>query len=169
MPIDEWSLDFIQPQSVCVRNEGNCIKSKFPVAPYSKKVQIELGNEDLVANVRPTNIYDNSSQLILLNSEDPMIDISSKVPQPGGYVFAVHFYQPNHPEFNLDVVVHNGRMYEGKLPVHYCPSNSGCRAIVKLPNGDNTFSLTENFVLTLKVSTYLYFNKPTNSVFSEML
>lgn len=54
-------------------------------------------------------------------------------------------------EFDMEVLVHNGQFYEAKLPVQHCPSNSGCRSIVKQANGDSYFQLTENFIFTLKV------------------
>lgn len=55
------------------------------------------------------------------------------------------------PEFDMEVLVHNGQFYEAKLPVQHCPSNSGCRSIVKQADGDSYFQLTENFIFTLKV------------------
>jgi laminin, alpha 3/5 len=46
-------------------------------------------------------------------------------------------------------------MYEVKLPVTHCPSNSGCRAVIKhAPDGNHEFQLTQNFHLTLRVSAF---------------
>lgn len=56
-------------------------------------------------------------------------------------------------EFNLDVILQNGEFYEAKLPVTHCPSKSGCRALVTEVNGNTRFSLTENFMITLKEGT----------------
>jgi hypothetical protein len=53
----------------------------------------------------------------------------------------------------------NGQFYEATLPVHYCPSRSGCRAIITQSDGNTKFVLTENFMLTLKVC---YFNSVTS-------
>lgn len=50
----------------------------------------------------------------------------------------------------MDVLIQNGQFYEAKLPVKNCPSSFGCRSIVKQEDGNTRFSLTENFVLTLK-------------------
>lgn len=47
--------------------------------------------------------------------------------------------------------MHNGQFYEAKLPIRHCPSNSGCRSVVKQTNGNIAFTLTENFMLTIKV------------------
>jgi len=54
-------------------------------------------------------------------------------------------------DFDMEVLVHNGQFYEAQLPVPHCPSNSGCRSIVKQADGNSYFQLTENFVFTLKV------------------
>lgn len=53
-------------------------------------------------------------------------------------------------EFDMNVLIQNGQFYEAKLPVRHCPSNSGCRSIISQEDGNTRFSLTENFVLTLK-------------------
>lgn len=59
----------------------------------------------------------------------------------------------------MNVLIHNGQSYEGKLPVQHCPSNSGCRAIIQQKDNNNkVFSLTENVLITLKVSVYKHAN-----------
>lgn len=55
-------------------------------------------------------------------------------------------------EFDLDVILQNGQFYEAKMPLTHCPATSGCRALVRQTDGNSIFQLTENFVLTLKVS-----------------
>lgn len=51
----------------------------------------------------------------------------------------------------MNALIHNGQTYEAILPVKHCPSNSGCRSVVKQANGNTQFQLTDNFLLTLKV------------------
>lgn len=51
----------------------------------------------------------------------------------------------------MNALIHNGQTYEAVLPVKHCPSNSGCRSVVKQANGNINFQLTENFLLSLKV------------------
>lgn len=53
--------------------------------------------------------------------------------------------------FDVDVIIQNGQFYEAKVPVSHCPSESGCRSLVEEADGNNKFSLTENFMITLKV------------------
>lgn len=54
-------------------------------------------------------------------------------------------------EFELKVILHNGQAYEAVLPVEHCPKQSGCRSLIRQADGNNKFSLTENFLLSLQV------------------
>ncbi|XP_011495348.1 PREDICTED: laminin subunit alpha [Ceratosolen solmsi marchali] len=147
IPADDWSVDYLNPKSVCVRKDGKCIQGMFPEAPDAKKIELEQNNQILSTVVTPVGVYDNSSKFIYLNS---MIDVPAKVPHPGDYILVVQYYQPDYPEFNLDVLVQNGKFYEAKVPMAHCPSNSCCRNVVRQLDGNARFQLTENFVITLK-------------------
>lgn len=150
IPFDQWSLDYIKPKSVCVRKNGKCVEGIFPVAADSKHIEFEVDNEELEVGSKPTGIYDNTTKLIYLNNNNTMIDVKAKVPLPGQYVFVVQYFQPNYPEFELEVLVQNGKFYEAKIPLPHCPSNSGCRSIVHQTDGETKFDLIENFVITFK-------------------
>lgn len=84
-------------------------------------------------------------------AEDGMFDLKAKVPNPGLYTVIVHYYQPDFPEFEAELLIQNGQMYEAKVPLSHCPSTSGCRAVVAQINGDNKFQLIENFIAAFKV------------------
>jgi laminin alpha 3/5 len=132
---EDWSVDYLNPKSVCVRKDGKCIQGMFPEAPDAKKIELEQNNQILDAASTPEGVYDNSSKFIYLNSQDVIVDIPAKVPHPGDYVFVVQYYQPDYPEFSLDVLVQNGKFYEAKVPMAHCPSNSGCRSLVRQLDG----------------------------------
>lgn len=150
IPYHQWSLDYVKPKSICVRKNGKCVQGLFPGAADAKKLEFESFNGIPEAENRPPGIYDNNTKLIYLGNGD-MVDIHAKVSQPGDYVFVIQYYQPDYPQFELDVLVQNGKFYEAKVPVPHCPSNSGCRSIVRQIDGnDIRFQLIENFVLTLK-------------------
>uniref|UniRef100_A0A8C3JMH8 Laminin subunit alpha 3 n=1 Tax=Calidris pygmaea TaxID=425635 RepID=A0A8C3JMH8_9CHAR len=51
------------------------------------------------------------------------ITLSGRVPRLGRYVFVVHFYQPAHPVFTVQVHVDAGRSFNAS----FCPHTSGCR------------------------------------------
>lgn len=52
-----------------------------------------------------------------------------------------------------------GKKYEASIPVEHCPSNSGCRAIVKQADGNTIFNITDNFTIEFTVknnTSYVY-------------
>ena len=136
VPAQEWSVDFLNPKSMCVRKNGECVQGVFPEAPDAKKIELEQNNQIIDVATTPGGIFDNSSKFIYLNEKDSMIDIPAKVPHPGDYVFVVQYYQPDYPEFDLEVLVQNGKFYEAKVPMAHCPSNSGCRSLVRQLDGN---------------------------------
>ncbi|EFN79905.1 laminin subunit alpha [Harpegnathos saltator] len=149
IPYNQWSLDYVKPKSICVRKNGKCVQGLFPDAD-AKKIEFETAGV-LEAEYRPPDIYDNTTKLIYLGGNSNSVDIRAKVPQPGDYVFVMQYYQPDHPQFKLEMLVQNGKFYEAEIPVPHCPSNSGCRSIVRqMDGGGITFQLIENVVLTLK-------------------
>lgn len=81
-------------------------------------------------------------------------EIGSKVPSPGRYHIIAKFFQPNHPQFNLNYRINTDKsIYDGKLPVRNCPSNSGCRELIKQDSGYIWFDIEEGITITLTVSS----------------
>lgn len=150
IPYNQWSLDYVKPKSICVRKNGKCVQGLFPGAADAKKIEFETSSGVLESQHLPPGIYDDATKLIYLLTDDNMVDIHAKVPQSGNYIFVIQYYQPDHPQFELDVLVQNGRFYEAKVPIAHCPSNSGCRSIVRQVDGNPIFELLENFVFTVK-------------------
>lgn len=97
LPLDKWSLDYINPNPSCVMKDGKCIQSLYPTPPDTKKVEFKNGNEARLAMTKPKDIFDNTTSLVILDHEDSIVDLAGKVPGPGAYVFIVHFYQPDFP------------------------------------------------------------------------
>ena len=152
IPYNQWSLDYVKPKSICVRKDGKCVRGQFPQAADAKKIEFETSNTIPESDIKPFGIYDNSTRLIYLDDRNTMVDIHAKVLQPGDYTFVVQYYQPNYPEYELDVLLQNGKFYEAKMSVPHCPSNSGCRSVVKQEDGNIRFQLIENFMITFKES-----------------
>ncbi|CAL7933589.1 unnamed protein product [Xylocopa violacea] len=150
IPYHQWSLDYVKPKSICVRKDGKCVKGQFPGAADAKKIEFETSSTISEAENKPFGIYDNNTKLIYLDGRNTTVDIHAKVAQPGDYTFVVQYYQPDYPGYELDVLVQNGKFYEAKMSVPHCPSNSGCRSIVKQVDGNARFQLIENFMITFK-------------------
>ncbi|KAI5729364.1 hypothetical protein M8J76_001799 [Diaphorina citri] len=149
IPEAKWSMDHIQPKTECVRKDGQCVQATFPTSPETKKIEAESGLGPLATQL-PGSLADNKTGLVYLDHKDAMVDIAGTVNNPGAYVFVMHFYQPDFPEFDMDVLIQNGQFYEAQLPVKHCPARSGCRAVVQQTNGNRMFTLEKNFVATFK-------------------
>lgn len=150
IPYKEWSLDYIKPKSACVRKNGKCVQGSFPGAADAKKIEFETEQNP---GSTPSGIFDKNSKLIYLYGDNAMADIHAKVPYPGHYIFVVQYYQPDYPEFELGVLVQNGRYYEANVPVSHCPSSSGCRSIIRQNDGETRFLLEENVSINFNEGT----------------
>lgn len=150
IPARQWHTDYVRPSFACIRQDGKCLEGRFQVIPGSIKVEAEADNEDQKAQELPGELFDDSIVLVYLDHKDAMVDIRGRVPVAGDYVFVVHYFQTKHPEFDLDVLIQNGQFYEGTLPVPFCPSVSGCRAVIRAKDGSTHFKILENFMVTLR-------------------
>lgn len=150
IPLSLWSLDYVTPSQVCVMRDGECVKGSFRTVPDSKKIEFETDHENMVSDNLSDVVFDNNTKLINLNHDLSTIEIRSKVPTPGRYVILVKFYQPYHPKFNIDYRIQvDQQTLEGKFPVRHCPSNIGCREVVKGEGEYIWFDIEDSFGLTL--------------------
>lgn len=153
IPYNEWSVDYIQPKPVCIQKNGDCVKSTYHNPEESKKIRFDKNyvdkNDTQSGRSGPVIKTVHGVNYVYLNQTNNVIDIRSKVANPGFYTFVIHFYQPDSPEYDLDILIQNGFMYDAKLSAYHCPKIYGCRAVVTQKDGTNKFSLTENFMLTV--------------------
>lgn len=134
---------------------GQCVQTSFLHAPNSKKTEIETDREDRVTKVNPTDLHNNSTKLVYLDNNDSTVEIRSKVPEAGIYHIVIQYFQPNHHQFSIDYSVNNGRVTtSGKLPLRNCPSNVGCRVLVRPTDNLLWFDIEESATITFTVSSY---------------
>lgn len=112
VPLENWSLDYINPNPSCIKKDGKCIQSYYPSPPDTKRVEFKTDNEARLATVTPKNIFNNATALIIIDEENSVVNLTGKVPEPGAYVIIVHFYQPDFPG-NLHKNNHRNKMYFG--------------------------------------------------------
>uniref|UniRef100_A0A8C3NNQ5 Laminin subunit alpha 5 n=1 Tax=Cyanoderma ruficeps TaxID=181631 RepID=A0A8C3NNQ5_9PASS len=57
---------------------------------------------------------------------------NSRIQTLGRYAFILHFYQPNHPTFPVEVLINGGRIWQGESQTNanFCPHGYGCRSLV---------------------------------------
>uniref|UniRef100_A0A8C9SXP0 Laminin subunit alpha-5 n=1 Tax=Scleropages formosus TaxID=113540 RepID=A0A8C9SXP0_SCLFO len=61
--------------------------------------------------------------------EDAMV-FSARVHTLGRYVFILHYHQPLHPTFVLQVFLNGGRVWQGYANATFCPHGYGCRSLI---------------------------------------
>ncbi|XP_050097931.1 laminin subunit alpha isoform X1 [Anopheles aquasalis] len=150
IPFEDWATDYIRPKSVCVMQNGNCVKTSYTTAPDSKKIEFETGNEHRIASDLPNDQLDNSTKLILLDKQYPDITINASLMHPNRYVIIIKYFQPDHPlytvQYRVATLMQN---YDGRLEVRHCPANSGCQEVLKQDNGNVEFDLQDNIEVTI--------------------
>lgn len=97
VPLEEWSLDYINPRPVCIRKDGKCVPSSYRNPPETKKIQFEQDVEGELGKNRPPVKVSNETSYVWLNPAENSVDLKGKVPYPGYYTFVVHYYQPDYP------------------------------------------------------------------------
>ncbi|PKU36259.1 laminin subunit alpha-5 [Limosa lapponica baueri] len=55
---------------------------------------------------------------------------NSRIQTLGRYAFILHYYQPNHPAFPVEVLINGGRIWQGQTTATFCPHGYGCRSLV---------------------------------------
>uniref|UniRef100_A0A663ED62 Laminin subunit alpha 3 n=1 Tax=Aquila chrysaetos chrysaetos TaxID=223781 RepID=A0A663ED62_AQUCH len=101
---EEFSPEYVDPKVQCI-------------AAYRSTPQL--------INARIFHETNTLSELFLFLQNK--ITLSSRVPRLGRYVFVVHFYQPTHPVFPVQVRVDAGHVWSGSFNASFCPHTSGCR------------------------------------------
>ncbi|XP_037870167.2 laminin subunit alpha [Bombyx mori] len=152
IPQAEWHLDYLTPRPYCLRRNGRCDPAVFNAVVDAKKVEFESGTGG-DRETRP-QILNNSTTVVYLPTQSEPVILEGKVSAPGEYLFMVHYYQPDHPESTMEVTVNtDGQKQETNLPIQHCPSNSGCRALLRKPDTSTSFLVNENFTLVFKGNT----------------
>ncbi|SPP85142.1 laminin subunit alpha [Drosophila guanche] len=152
IPVDQWSIDYINPSPVCVIHNQQCSTPKFVSVPDSKKIEFETDHEDRIAvNKPPYAALDERVKLVHLDGkEEGSIVIESKVAEPGRYVILVKYYQPKHPKYQVYFTLTAAKnQYDGHFDIEHCPSSSGCRGVIR-PGGEyDWFDIDDEFHFTI--------------------
>lgn len=86
-----------------------------------------------------------------MDDKNPGIGIRAKVPSSGVYNLVLHYYQPDHANYDLDVLIRNGELYNAYAPIKHCPGRSGCRTVIRQRDPNTThLQLAEDFILTIE-------------------
>ncbi|XP_064298928.1 laminin subunit alpha-3 [Phalacrocorax carbo] len=140
IPAEEFSPEYVDPKVQCIaayksNHDGSatCIPSVYETPPAA--LVLDAFKDGKISEVRRDILYDplsaalpsDSVNGITLTPLQNQITLTGRVPSLGRYVFVVHFYQPTHPVFPVQVCVDGGRVWSGSFNASFCPHTSGCR------------------------------------------
>ncbi|KIH44347.1 hypothetical protein ANCDUO_25628, partial [Ancylostoma duodenale] len=69
--------------------------------------------------------------VVPLDESQGTLEMSGVVPGRGHYMFLVQYFNPDNTPVDVGVLLQNDHYYEAVLPLAYCPSVSGCRALIR--------------------------------------
>ncbi|XP_043946347.1 laminin subunit alpha-5 [Protopterus annectens] len=157
IPSKQFSMEYAEPKVHCISTHGvfstnssSCVPSRFKKPPLSillkegyavsipssqpliygsRVTPVEQVNGLPEPPVRPPSAVD-PSDLIHLRSQENVVVYNSHVKTLGRYAFILHYYQPNHPTFPVEVLINGGRVWQGYANATFCPHGYGCRSLV---------------------------------------
>ncbi|XP_037643626.1 laminin subunit alpha-3-like isoform X2 [Sebastes umbrosus] len=154
IPAEEFSIEYVDPKVLCVSTHGrftqdsrHCVPRQFdkPTSAWilyaardgqlspAPAVSPQQGENEEWRRRRQTRVFpvrEPQSDGILLKFPQTEISFTPKVPLPGRYVVVVHYHQPEHTSFPVEVRVDAGRQWKGSINASFCPAVSGCREVV---------------------------------------
>ncbi|VDO27999.1 unnamed protein product [Haemonchus placei] len=136
---NEWNKEYLQQVPVCIRKDGRCVPQQYPPAGNSIVAEAEAGQEDPISGDKlPFPIANPKDVVVMpLDESQGTLEVTGVVPARGHYMFLVHYFNPDNTPLNVGVVLQNDHFFEVKLsfpatvPLAYCPSVSGCRALIR--------------------------------------
>ncbi|XP_030589628.1 laminin subunit alpha-5 isoform X2 [Archocentrus centrarchus] len=160
VPKQQFSMEYVEPRVHCISTHGqfspdssSCIPSRFQIPSDSlvlKEGQSSSSGEEPVlaspaaapplreepvwmGSERPPFGAENTDH-IRLDSVQNAVLYSARVHALGRYVFILHFHQPLHPTYPVQVFVNGGRIWQGHVNASFCPHAYGCRDILVSEN-----------------------------------
>ncbi|XP_056106000.1 laminin subunit alpha-5 isoform X1 [Rhinichthys klamathensis goyatoka] len=173
VPRAQFTMEYLKPRVHCISthghfspDSGSCIPSRFQNPPQSlvlKEGQASSAPEQILASApdpslyadrpitsRPPTAADNSEHVLLDPNQNAVV-YSTRVHALGRYVFILHYHQPLHPTYNVQVYINGGRIWQGHVNASFCPHGYGCRSVVMSENQIILDVTDHEVILTLRV------------------
>ncbi|KAM4622730.1 laminin subunit alpha-5-like [Discoglossus pictus] len=161
IPLETFTMEYIEPRVHCIAvhgsfspSSGSCVPSRFekpsqsvvlsegkpgripsdiPVSPGSRAPTPDGHSVPSDIGPLPPTAVD-ATKLVHLHPAQSTVGYNGRVQSPGRFAFIVHYYQPIHTTFTIDVTVHGGRIWQGSANATFCPHGYGCRSLVVSEN-----------------------------------
>ncbi|KAK3546887.1 hypothetical protein QTP86_003815 [Hemibagrus guttatus] len=145
IPLARFTMEYLRPGVHCINTHGHfapdsasCVPSRFQTP--SQSLLLKEGQASLPDNARgdsapvtardtPPTAIDNGDHIRLDSSQNAVV-YSSQVHSLGRYVFILHYHQPLHPTFTVQIYVNAGRIWQGHANATFCPHGYGCRSVL---------------------------------------
>ncbi|XP_066526408.1 laminin subunit alpha-5 isoform X2 [Hoplias malabaricus] len=154
IPLAQFTMEYLAPRVHCISthgrfapDSGSCVPSRFQtpsqslvlkdgqassVPEQSSTSAPYLEPDDtthwLNRDTPPTAV--DSGDRIRLDSSQNAAMYSTRVHSLGRYVFILHYHQPLHPTFAIEVYINGGRVWQGHANATFCPHGYGCRSVL---------------------------------------
>lgn len=163
VPKEQFSMEYVEPNVHCISTHGqfspdssSCVPSRFRTPSDSlilKEGQSSSIQEPILASPaaappltshqgdepvwtggdRPPFGADNGDHVRLDSVQNAAV-YSSRVHTLGRYVFILHYHQPLHPTYPVQVYINGGRIWQGQTNASFCPHAYGCRNVLVSEN-----------------------------------
>ena len=110
IPLDQWSIDVVTPQTVCVQKDGECIQQSLP----------EFGDITSVRVTRPDD-DDGDERGDVVSGDDENGDVTGQVPAPGYYVLVAQYKGQAGPQDQVKMNITYNNYDEGKQHTGFFP------------------------------------------------
>ncbi|XP_037101771.1 laminin subunit alpha-5 isoform X1 [Syngnathus acus] len=163
VPQDHFSMEYVDPKVLCISTHGHfsqdsfsCVPSRFRMPSNSlvlKEGQSSNMPEPILASHTtapplpspqrepsaraaaelPPQAADDGDH-VRLHSQQNAAVYSTHVHALGRYVFILHYHQPLHPTYSIQVYISGGRIWKGHANASFCPHAYGCRTVLVSEN-----------------------------------
>uniref|UniRef100_A0AAQ6AMH3 Laminin subunit alpha-5 n=1 Tax=Amphiprion ocellaris TaxID=80972 RepID=A0AAQ6AMH3_AMPOC len=115
VPKDQFTMEYVEPNVHCISTHG-----QFVVVAAALR------------NLVVTSLLSPPFHLLFYTQNAAVY--SSRVHTLGRYVFILHYHQPLHPTYAVQVYINGGRIWQGQANASFCPHAYGCRNVLVSEN-----------------------------------
>ncbi|XP_035998362.1 laminin subunit alpha-5 [Fundulus heteroclitus] len=164
VPRGLFTMEYVEPRVHCIGAHGHfspdsssCVPSRFQTPSDSlvlKEGQSSSTQEERaqappavapplsssqtdepvwMGQVRPPFGADNNHHMRLDSLQNAAV-YSARVQSLGRYVFILHYHQPLHPTYPVQVYINGGLIWQGQTNASFCPHAYGCRNVLVSEN-----------------------------------
>ncbi|XP_077580678.1 laminin subunit alpha-3-like [Stigmatopora nigra] len=146
IPAKEFSMEYVEAKVMCISTHGHftdnsqyCVVNPLSKASPGWVLHAAIDGKLNTVQQQRDNIdwrqrrqldFSPQSDKILLKYPQTEIRFTPKVPIPGRYAVVLHYRQPEHVSFPVEIRVDAGHDWKGFINASFCPSMSGCRDVL---------------------------------------